>query len=180
MELNTQSMENFHCPRWGQLPTLPLYMDQVILVLKQAMGPFADEKERVLTASMVNNYVKQGLIAAPEKKRYANHHVAGLIMVSVLKKVLPMSELAAVLRLLVAAYGSQKTYDLFCQRLEEMLADAFGSPQQVVGPVTMQHEALDLLNAALAALMGHLLVQSTLAGMAQNLDENCAATAQKT
>lgn len=157
----------FSCPRWAQLPALPLYMDQVIMLLQGAVGPFSDEKERVLTASMVNNYVKQGLIPAPEKKRYTTGHVARLVMVTVLKRVLPMSEIAQTIGLLVDDCGIEDGYDLFCGRLEAMLALAFGEDAQVIGPVAMQGTPQDPLNAALAALMGRLLVQARLHALAQ-------------
>ena len=159
MDLDKQPSDFFQCPRWAQLPALPLYMDQVILVLQTA---FPDEKERILTASMVNNYVKQGLIPAPEKKRYTNDHVARLVMVTVLKRVLPMSEIAQTIEVLIKAYGIEEGYDLFCQRLEDMLQQAFKGERQVIGPVEMEGSALDPLNAALASLMGRLLVQTRL------------------
>ena len=162
MKFDDNSIKSFRCPRWEQLPTLPLYMDQVILVLQDAVEPFFDEKERVLTASMVNNYVKQGLIPSPEKKRYTNDHVARLIMVGVLKRVLTMSEIAQAIQILTETYGIEDGFNRFGLRLEEMLAEAFGDDRQVIGPVEMQGEALDVLNAAFASLMGRLLVQSCL------------------
>lgn len=166
MNLDKQSTDSFHCPRWAQLPALPLYMDQVIMLLQAAVEPFSDEKERVLTASMVNNYVKQGLIPAPEKKRYTSDHVARLVMVTVLKRVLPMAEISQTIQVLVDAYGMEEGYDLFCQRLEDMLALAFGANSQVIGPVEMEGTAQDPLNAALAALMGRFLVQARLRALA--------------
>lgn len=157
MELGGKTMKNFSCPRWVQLPSLPLYMDQVILVLRDAVGPFAKEKEKVLTAAMVNNYVKQGLIPAPEKKRYTNYHLARLIMLSVLKKALPMNEIAEIFKCVEGFFGKEEGYDIFCEKLEEMLANAFGERQ--AQHKKSENEAEILLNAALKALEGHLLVQ---------------------
>jgi hypothetical protein len=64
-----ESLLEFHLPRWEELPTLELYMDQVITLIDQYLSPVIQtEKHPLLTSSMVNNYVKKGMIPAPEKK----------------------------------------------------------------------------------------------------------------
>ena len=70
-----------HCPRWDELPRLALYMDQVCIAVGDALGPFLPCQEYALTATMVNNYVKQRLITPPEKKKYSPLHVSRLIMI---------------------------------------------------------------------------------------------------
>ncbi|MDL2214512.1 DUF1836 domain-containing protein [Clostridia bacterium OttesenSCG-928-O13] len=156
------SIADFHCPRWEQLPAIPLYMDQVIYVVEEAVGVFADEKERVLTHAMVNNYVKQKLVPAPEKKRYTREHIAALIVTSVLKRVLPIGQIAQTVHWLQVRYGEQGAYDMFCETLEEMLTAAFATGVQTVGPVAFAPDETGLLRAALTALMGLLLAQSAL------------------
>ena len=56
-------------PAWEELPSIPLYMDQVILYLGESLELFQGEGEpSLLTSSMINNYVKNGLIPHPQKK----------------------------------------------------------------------------------------------------------------
>ena len=43
---------------WDRLPELDLYMDQVITLMSKELDPFSLEGERLLTPSMINNYVK--------------------------------------------------------------------------------------------------------------------------
>lgn len=51
--------EGYALPAWEQLPGIPLYMDQVTMVTGEALALFErDEKQSLLTSSMVNNYVK--------------------------------------------------------------------------------------------------------------------------
>ena len=52
-------------PLWSELPDLELYMDQVISFITR----YFDEStaEKLITPSMVNNYVKLGTIPAPVK-----------------------------------------------------------------------------------------------------------------
>ena len=83
-------------PAWDDLPAIPLYMDQVILYLSESLRLFQPEGEpSLLTSSMINNYVKNGLIPHPEKKKYRKEHLAGLIVLCLLKQVLPIPDVKA-------------------------------------------------------------------------------------
>ncbi|SUP52922.1 Domain of uncharacterised function (DUF1836) [Weissella viridescens] len=61
--------DDFKLPRWDTLPGIDLYLDQVIELINGYLAPVtpADEK-KILTASMLNNYVKQDLMPAPIKR----------------------------------------------------------------------------------------------------------------
>ena len=65
-------------PRWAELPDLELYMDQVLLLAERSLGPDAPSDHKGLTASMVNNYVKLGLLPPPVKKKSPVRTVGGL------------------------------------------------------------------------------------------------------
>ena len=78
MRITPEQASAFHCPRWEELPKLLLYMDQVILVLEETLSLFVEEKENVVTSTMINNYVKHKVIPAPVKKKYEKEHLANL------------------------------------------------------------------------------------------------------
>ena len=80
-----------HLPRWNELPDIELYMDQVLVLMAKYMQGIAAEEDKLLTASMVNNYVKMGLVPAPVKKRYSRSHLARLVIICVMKQVVPMA-----------------------------------------------------------------------------------------
>lgn len=85
-------MEQFNLPDWDQLPQLELYMDQVILLLKQYLSPlYHGQDDRAITTSIVNNYVRMRIIPPPVKKKYSRVHIASLIMICVLKQSLSIS-----------------------------------------------------------------------------------------
>ena len=68
-------------PGWEQLPTIPLYVDQVLLYLRDSLRFFERDGEDVLlTNSMINNYVKNGVLPHPEKKKYSRQHLAARIL----------------------------------------------------------------------------------------------------
>ena len=100
-------------PAWEELPSIPLYMDQVILYLGESLELFQGEGEpSLLTSSMINNYVKNGLIPHPQKKKYAKEHLAGLMAVCMLKQVLSIQDMKT---LLGSGEISPQTYQLFRQ-----------------------------------------------------------------
>lgn len=158
--MTVEEIQKLRCPRWGELPNLSLYMDQVLLVLEQNLGIFADDKERVVTSTMINNYVKHKLVQPPEKKKYGRQQVAELIVVSILKKVLSMNEIRSLLQALADEFGFEKGYNLFCERLENLLLEVFkGKGWQAI---PQENTASTQLDAALAALCAKLYFQSLL------------------
>lgn len=92
-------MGAFRLPAWDDLPRIPLYMDQVIALINQYLGFFVfdPEGEKLLTPSMVNNYVKQRLLPPPVRKKYGRKHIALLIMICTLKQSIGMSAVAGML-----------------------------------------------------------------------------------
>ena len=89
-----KELETFRLPHWEELPDLELYMDQVRTLVDRYLSPVIQgEKHPLLTSSMVNNYVKLGLIPAPVKKRYNKEHVAFLLAITTLKQVLTIPEI---------------------------------------------------------------------------------------
>ena len=115
-------------PSLEDLPSIPLYMDQVILYLGESLKLFQREEDSsLLTSSMINNYVKNGLIPHPEKKKYVKEHLAGLMAVCMLKQVLSIQDIKT---LFSDREMTNETYQLFleahtaavqetCQSLEE-------------------------------------------------------------
>lgn len=127
----TEEILHFHCPRYADFPQVELYMDQVLTVLEQALAPFAPHgKEKLLTSTMVNNYVKQGVVSPPQKKRYNRNHLAYLLVVCVLKQFLPLSDICRLIRIQIAAYPIEQAYDYFCDVLEAALQSVFLQKEQ--------------------------------------------------
>jgi len=79
---------------WSRLPELDLYMDQVITLMSKELEPFSLEGERLLTPSMINNYVKDGVLPRPNQKKYGREHLSRLLMICLLKSVLSLPEKA--------------------------------------------------------------------------------------
>lgn len=79
-------------PRYEELPTLELYMDQVIVLMEEYLAAFViDPKDKIITPAMINNYVKHGIIPAPTKKKYNRTHLVYLIIISLMKQVMAIN-----------------------------------------------------------------------------------------
>jgi hypothetical protein len=78
---------------YENIPDIELYMDQVMGFLTRELGIFSENtREMILTKSMVNNYVKAGILQKPAKKKYNQDHLSQMIMLYFLKNVITMEE----------------------------------------------------------------------------------------
>ena len=103
----------FSYPKWEELPNIDLYLDQVLLYVNKVCSPISLAKEKGLTASMVNNYVKHGYISKPEKKKYQRKQIARLIAITTLKSVFSIQEIAQTLNTLHTDTNSEELYNAF-------------------------------------------------------------------
>ena len=61
-----EKLYKHHMPRWDELPDIELYLDQVVNYLEKHLGIYvANKEEKIITKTMINNYVKQEIMPAP-------------------------------------------------------------------------------------------------------------------
>ena len=85
--------------KWEKMPDIELYMDQVVTFLDRQMTMYRrKEDEKVITPSMINNYTKDHLIPRAKSKKYSKDHIALIMVVCSLKKVLSMPDLSNMLK----------------------------------------------------------------------------------
>lgn len=92
-------LDAYHLPEWEELPKIDLYLDQVIALVNNYVGFFVYDpvEDKLLTPSMVNNYVKLRLIPAPLRKKYGRRHIALLLMICTFKQSVSMAAMSAML-----------------------------------------------------------------------------------
>ncbi len=124
--MSTQTVTNFHIPRWSELPNLDLYLDQTVTILEKYLKDYIGNKdETIITKTMINNYVKQGLIKPPKKKKYNRTHIATLFVICVLKQIYSISDIFELIKLAVRTAKFNSAYDQFCDALEKAIAYTF-------------------------------------------------------
>lgn len=101
MENITENTGEFHLPEWDELPDIELYNDQVITLMNKYMGALFEANDPPLTPSMINNYVKHGILPCPVKKKYSRPHIARLIMICAMKPVLSIQSIDILIKALL-------------------------------------------------------------------------------
>ena len=90
----SQKMKKYQLPQWTDLPEIDLYMDQVIALMEKYLSDLIlEDDNKLITPSMINNYVKLNIIPAPLKKKYSREHIAYLLIICSLKQVMPIPKI---------------------------------------------------------------------------------------
>jgi len=122
MQVPAEDLLKYHCPRWNELPEIELYVDQVVTMLQNNLITLMKDKEvPVVTASMINNYVKQGVLEAPVKKKYNKKHLAYLFVICMFKRMMSISEIGESISIIQKIYSPEDAYNLFCNEIEKAL-----------------------------------------------------------
>ncbi|EFM31400.1 hypothetical protein HMPREF8571_0770 [Streptococcus mitis ATCC 6249] len=148
MKLDKKELEMnsiFSYPKWEDIPNIDLYLDQVLLYVNQVCAPISPDKEKGLTASMVNNYVKHGYLTKPDKKKYQRKQIARLIAITTLKSVFSIQEIAQTLNSLQTQASSDQLYDAFVDYMNHGIDPENPIIQTSCQTVKLYHQTLDLI-----------------------------------
>ena len=78
------------------VPQLDLYMDQILSLFEQGLGDGKRHpSDKLLTKTMVNNYVKEGLMTPVRGKKYTRQQIMQLLCVYPLKQTLRLNDVKA-------------------------------------------------------------------------------------
>ena len=148
--------------RWESLPDIPLYMDQVVSYLARQLISFGEGDS--LTPAMINNYIKDGLLARANGKKYDQEHLAYLTAISAMKQVLSVREMRTLIAIGQEGRNSKRLYDFFWQTLDEALNETAARLDET----TSDHDLPKLvLSLALRSYVDGLACRRVLAIMAQ-------------
>ena len=117
-------------PKWSELPTIYLYLDQVLLYVNQLDSSSIVDDDKGLTAAMINNYVKNGHLDKPIKKKYSRRQLARLIVITCLKNVFAIQEISKTISSLTKDGDSEAMYDNFVMCMNEEKRE--GLPEVIV------------------------------------------------
>lgn len=108
-------IEESKAVEWDRLPEIYLYMDQVLTYMNKQLSLYErDEGTNLLTSSMINNYVKDGVLPRPEQKKYSREHLAILTVICMLKQVLSIQDISSLIKTLLLNASQSEMYDRFC------------------------------------------------------------------
>ena len=87
------------------IPNIDLYMDQVTTYLNDKFANTKrHEDDKLMTKTMINNYVKSRLLPSPEKKKYTKDHMMVLIMMYFFKNIISINDVNKLITPLLDSY----------------------------------------------------------------------------
>lgn len=87
------------------IPNIDLYMDQVTTYLNDKFANTKrHEDDKLMTKTMINNYVKSRLLPSPEKKKYTKDHMMVLIMTYFFKNIISINDVNKLITPLLDSY----------------------------------------------------------------------------
>ena len=117
-------------PKWSELPNIDLYLDQVLLYVNRLDSSSIVDDDKGLTSAMINNYVKNGHLDKPIKKKYSRRQLARLIVITCLKNVFAIQEISKTISNLTKDGDSEAMYDNFVMCMNEEKRE--GLPEVIV------------------------------------------------
>ena len=159
---NDEEIKKFHIPRWSEIPNIDLYIDQVVSFLNDNLQNYIKNEEEnknkdVVTKTMINNYVKNGLITSPVSKKYNKSHIAHLFVIFILKQIYSIDEIKQLIDLALKTSPIDQSYNRFCTELEKAIKMTFTGENYINNNRLSQEQYL--LRNAVQSFANKLYVQ---------------------
>lgn len=148
----SKTMSEVKLIRWNDLPKFPIYCDQLLQIVNDELSFMQIGDEKLITKSMVNNYVKWGMIPKPVKKKYEKLHIACVIVITILKQVLPISKIKDGIQLQVILHGNERAYDAFCEVMEESISIVFLPILDERNPYVLEERKIEYDKLAISSI----------------------------
>ena len=156
-------IEKIHIPRWEELPNVDLYMDQILTFINSSLSEYInfsddEDKNKILTKTMINNYVKNNILEPPVKKKYSKAQCAKLFVICILKQVFSMNEISSLINIALESTDISHAYNSFCSLFEEAVISIF--EKREFSKVDSSNENRYLLKAVLLSCSYKIYVQN--------------------
>lgn len=131
-----ETLNAYSLPLWEQLPDIELYMDQVTSLVDKYLGIYNEVTglQKLVTPSMINNYVKLGIIPPPVRKKYSRTHMAYLLILCTLKQTLDIATIKRIIPIEEAG-GISKIYDSFVRNQQKAFLYVTENVRSVAQPI---------------------------------------------
>ena len=118
-----------------------------------------DKSDKIITKTMINNYVKQNIIPAPNNKKYNKIHIAELIVICILKEVYSISDIKKLIDLALSTSDIQIAYNKFCCYFENSVESTFNGKAYSSDRILTNEQYL--LKTVVQSYVNKLYVQTT-------------------
>ena len=104
-------ISGFSVTEADEIPKIDLYMDQVLQFLSERLRRTArkSEADKLLTKTMINNYVKNKVLIPPVKKKYGRDHILLLLVIYYMKNFLAIDDIRRIVEPVSEKYARPTT-----------------------------------------------------------------------
>lgn len=141
LESIMESLSKMEYVKSSQIPSIDLYMDQVLTFMNSYLKDAKRyEDDKIMTKTMINNYAKNRLIPAPDKKKYSKEHIMVLMFIYYFKNILSIGDIQNILNPLTDRYFATGK-DLNLEKIyEEVFSLEKGQIEQLKETLTKDYE----------------------------------------
>ncbi|MBR6208820.1 MAG: DUF1836 domain-containing protein [Oscillospiraceae bacterium] len=135
-------LDNYRLPRWEDIPDLGLYMEQVILLLREYLDYLPPElkEEQFITAATINNYVRIKVMPEPVKRRYYRIHIAYLIVILTLKHSLSIALIQQIIPMGLSEEEVEQLYSSYAEQHRNACQFFMDQVRMAAGPILDHRE----------------------------------------
>lgn len=136
-----ESLAKMEYVKSSEIPNIDLYMDQVLTFMN---GHLEDakryENDKIMTKTMINNYAKNHLLPAPDKKKYSKEHIMVLMFIYYFKNILSIGDIQSILKPLTNRYFANGR-ELNLEKIyEEVFSLEKGQIEQLIENLTKDYQ----------------------------------------
>lgn len=138
LESILDSLSKMEYIKSSEIPNIDLYMDQVLTFMNTNLEDAKRyENDKIMTKTMINNYAKNHLLPAPEKKKYSKEHMMVLMFIYYFKNILSIGDIQSILNPLTERYFA-KDKELNLEKIyEEVFTLEKGQIEQLKKTLTV-------------------------------------------
>ena len=125
-----KSLDRTEYVRPEDVPDIELYMDQVTTFMEQRLKPATrnPEDDKIMTKTMIKNYVNNHLMPPPDKKKYSKEHMLLLIFIYYFKGFMSIGDIQTLMEPLTKQYfGEDRDF-----KLEDIYREVFSMEKEEI------------------------------------------------
>lgn len=117
----------------NEFPEMEIYMDQAETFLNRGLKIYRkNEKDKVITKTMIGNYVKHNMLPRPVNKKYSKDHLILLTLIFYLKGTFQMEEIEKIVKPLIDNYNSEFDEKIDLSALYEGILEVQAAEQEAL------------------------------------------------
>lgn len=158
LKLSLIQFNDIYLPMWEEFPDFQVYMDQLVSLGNRYLKDLSDSE---LTPSMINSYVKKGLMQRPEKKKYDASHIAELLVISLLKTIYPLEVVKNCINEILKEQPVEQAYNSFANLFNDTLHNIENSSYNFIDTSnTLELTEKFAIRAVICKLVSQKLIDS--------------------